>query len=171
MAAGAFRAGEARSMVLFAPGSAAATAAYSIIDGTGARVAGDAVAYVAWLFVADAILFGSVTLLLRGTAPFRPPARVWMPGGPAAAASYGAHGVSVRAMTQAPIALVTALRETSILFAVLIGWPVFRERLDLGKAVATGLILAGAALIRLCAAVAQAARAGTICCTIPASSR
>jgi uncharacterized membrane protein len=45
--------------------------------------------------------------------------------------------------------LVAALRETSILFAVLIGWLVFGERMDRGKAVAAVLIVAGVMLTRL----------------------
>jgi drug/metabolite transporter (DMT)-like permease len=48
-----------------------------------------------------------------------------------------------------PIALVTALRETSILFAVLIGWIFFAERMDLGKSLAAALIVAGVILTRL----------------------
>jgi uncharacterized membrane protein len=52
-------------------------------------------------------------------------------------------------MTQAPIALVAALRETSILFAVLIGWLVFGEKMDSGKAIAAVLIVVGVVLTRL----------------------
>jgi drug/metabolite transporter (DMT)-like permease len=52
-------------------------------------------------------------------------------------------------MTVAPIALVTALRETSILFAVLIGWLVFGDRMDRGKAVAAFMIVGGVVLTRL----------------------
>jgi uncharacterized membrane protein len=52
-------------------------------------------------------------------------------------------------MTQAPIALVAALRETSILFAVLIGWLLLGERMDFGKASAALLILAGVVLTRI----------------------
>jgi len=55
----------------------------------------------------------------------------------------------VRAMTQAPIALVATLRETSILFAVLIGWLVFGDLMDRGKALSAGLIVAGVVLTRL----------------------
>ena len=55
-----------------------------------------------------------------------------------AAASYGAYGVSIWAMTLAPIAVVAALRETSILFAVLIGWLLFGERMDGAKAARRG---------------------------------
>ena len=53
------------------------------------------------------------------------------------------------AFTQAPIALVSALRETSIVFAVLIGVLVFKERLDRSKVIAVVVILLGAGLLRL----------------------
>jgi drug/metabolite transporter (DMT)-like permease len=52
-------------------------------------------------------------------------------------------------MTIAPIALVTALRETSILFAVLIGWALFGEQMNRGKAVAAALIVGGVVLTRV----------------------
>jgi drug/metabolite transporter (DMT)-like permease len=51
-------------------------------------------------------------------------------------------------MTLAPIALVTALRETSILFAVLIGWLIMGDKMDRGKATAAALIVLGVALTR-----------------------
>ena len=52
-------------------------------------------------------------------------------------------------MTVAPIALVAALRETSILFAVLIGWLAFGERMDRGKALSAALIVGGVMVTRL----------------------
>ncbi len=67
----------------------------------------------------------------------------------ASAASYGAYAVSIGAMTLAPIAVVAALRETSILFAVLIGWLAFGERMSRDKAVAALVIVAGVMLTRL----------------------
>lgn len=70
-------------------------------------------------------------------------------GGIASAISFGAYGASVWAMTVAPIAVVAALRETSILFAVLIGWLAFNERMSPNKLIAAGLIVAGVILTRL----------------------
>jgi drug/metabolite transporter (DMT)-like permease len=60
-----------------------------------------------------------------------------------------AYGIAVWAMTQAPIALVAALRETSILFAVLIGWLAFGDKMNAGKAIAAFLIVIGVGLTRL----------------------
>lgn len=149
MAHGVFRSGESRRLVPLALGSAMATAGYSLVDGLGARVSGDAVTYVAWLFVLDATLFLPICLALRGTAVLRADRRAWVLGSLASVGSYGAYAIAVWAMTIAPIALVTALRETSILFAVLIGWALFGEQMNRGKTVAAALIVGGVVLTRV----------------------
>jgi drug/metabolite transporter (DMT)-like permease len=149
MAQGVIRGGEERRLIPFALGSAVATATYTLIDGLGARVSGSAVAYVGWVFVADGLIFTTGMLLWRGAAVVPRDGRAWGMGALASVASFGAYGVSVWAMTKAPIALVAALRETSILFAVLIGWLAFGERMDRWKALAAGLILGGVVLTRV----------------------
>jgi drug/metabolite transporter (DMT)-like permease len=149
MARGVFARGEDRALLPFALGSACATATYTLIDGMGARVAGDAVAYVAWVFVADGVLFSTVMLGLRGWDVLPRDGRSWRLGVIASAASYGSYAVAVWAMTLAPIAVVAALRETSILFAVLIGWLAFGERMSRDKALAAVVIVSGVILTRL----------------------
>ncbi len=149
MARGAFANGESRRLVLFALGSALMTAGYSIVDGLGARVAGDAVLYVAWMFFLDALIFTPVCIAFRGRRVLKSTKHDWMIGAGVGAASYAAYAIVVWAMTLAPIALVTALRETSILFAVLIGWLVMADRIDRGKAMAALLIVSGVVLTRL----------------------
>ena len=149
MARGVFSNGESQHMLRFAFASALMTACYSLIDGLGARAAGDATVFVAWMFLIDGIIFGSWGLWRQGRAVLVASRRDWLRGCMAGAASLGAYWIAVWAMTQAPIALVTALRETSILFAVLIGVVVFRERFDRAKAVATVLIVGGVVLTRV----------------------
>lgn len=148
MSRGALLSGESRKLVPLALGSAVATAGYSIVDGMGARVGGNAVQFVAWLFVLDALMFTPVLLMLRGTKVLVALRRAWMLGAVAAAGSYGAYAIAVWAMTVAPIALVAALRETSILFAVLIGWILFGEPMDRLKATAAAAIATGVAVTR-----------------------
>ena len=75
--------------------------------------------------------------------------RAWVLCLLAAAASFAAYAIAVWAMTVAPLALVAALRETSILFAVLLGWLVFGDRMDRSKAAAAGLIVLGVVLTRI----------------------
>ena len=149
MARGAFANAENVRLVPLALGSAVMTAGYSLVDGLGARAAGDAVTYVAWLFVMDAVLFTPVCVALNGWGVLRADAKTWGLNSIAAAASYGAYAIAVWAMTVAPIALVAALRETSILFAVLLGWLVFGDKMDRTKIIAAGLIVGGVALTRL----------------------
>lgn len=148
MAQGVFTSGESRRLIPFAVGSAMATAGYSIVDGLGARVSGDATAYVGWLFALDALFFTPVCLMLRGRGVLRADRAAWGMGALAAVASYAAYAIAVWAMTVAPIALVAALRETSILFAVLIGWVLFGERLGFTKTIAATLIVGGVAMTR-----------------------
>ncbi len=149
MAHGVFSQNESRRLLPFALLTATATAAYTLVDGHGARISGDPMAFVAWMFFLEMLMFTTLAIVLRHASLPHMDARGWLSGALAAAASYGAYLIAVWAMTKAPIALVSALRETSILFAVLIGWLIFGDRMHRSKAVAALLIVAGVALTRL----------------------
>ncbi len=123
-------------------------ASYSLVDGLGARLSGTAFGYYAWLGLANAVIF---VIYLGLTKPQILPKLTregrmtfWVGG----SASYIAYALVIWAFTQAPIALVTALRETSIIFALGIGVVFLREKIDLAKVVSTFTTLIGAALLR-----------------------
>ncbi|RKF14009.1 hypothetical protein D6850_12575 [Roseovarius spongiae] len=123
-------------------------ASYSLVDGLGARVAGSALGFYGWLTIGNMLGFVAIAAL-RWPATLRRVPRhglklVFLGGG----ASFTAYALVIWAFTQAPIALVTALRETSIVFAVLIGVFVLGERMNLAKVVSTMLTLAGVVLLR-----------------------
>lgn len=149
MARGVFANNESRGLLPFAFGSACATAGYTLVDGLGARVSGDPIGFTGWLLIMAALFYIPSVVALKGRCVLRASVRTWAVIGIAGVASYLAYAIVVWAMTQAPIALVAALRETSILFAVLIGWLVFGEKMDRGKAIASVLIVVGALLTRL----------------------
>lgn len=124
-------------------------ASYSLIDGYGARASGSPVGFYAYLGSANAVLFAIyIRLRFPGvlTTTFTRGLRVFFIGG---TASFAAYAIVIWAFTQAPIALVTALRETSIVFAVLIGVVVFKEKFDRAKVIAVAATLLGAGLLRL----------------------
>lgn len=74
--------------------------------------------------------------------------RHWALGLPGAVVATSAYAIVLWAMTHAPIVVVATLRETSIVFAVLIGRLWFKEgRLSVGVAAAV-CVLAGVALVR-----------------------
>lgn len=149
MARGVFTNGESRRLLPFAFGSAMATAGYTLADGLGARVAGDPLQYVGWLMMLSALFYTPAAIALRGVEVIRASGRDWIMGLIAAAASFAAYAIAVWAMTVAPLALVAALRETSILFAVLLGWLLFGDKMDRGKIIAAVLIVSGVVLTRL----------------------
>ena len=149
MARGIFTDHESRRMIPFAAGSACATAGYTLVDGIGVRIEGDAAAFTAWLLIAAAVGYVPAALALRGPSVIPRSNSTWAMGLVAGACSFAADGIVVWAMGQAPIALVAALRETSILFAVGLGWLVFGERITRAKALAALLIVAGVVLTRL----------------------
>ena len=123
-------------------------AGYSLIDGLGARVSGSAVGFMSVLMLLNGVIFSVYVYFAKPdvlSRVFKEGKWVMLGGG---LASYAAYVLVVWAFTQAPIALVTALRETSIVFALLIGVFFFRERLDLAKVTATLLSLLGAGLLR-----------------------
>lgn len=124
-------------------------AAYSLVDGIGARVAGTALGFFGWAAIGNAVLFALLTAWMKpgllSRIPREAPGTCLLGG----LASFTAYALVVWAFTQAPIALVSALRETSIVFALLIGTVVLRERLDLAKVVSTLITLFGAALLRV----------------------
>lgn len=138
-----------RKALGFAGLTAITICAYTLSDGTGARVSGDALAYIAALFVADGLFFTLIAWFMRGGAGLRPIFGFWGPGMAGGAMSAGAYGIAIWAMTVAPIALVAAVRETSVLFAAAIAILILKEPLVANRVVAAVLIVAGLVMIRL----------------------
>lgn len=124
-------------------------ASYSLVDGIGARYSGTPTGFFAWLSIINGMMMASF-LVWRSPGTFRKIAVqgkvvMFLGGG----ASFIAYALVVWAFTQAPIALVTALRETSIIFALLIGVFFLKEKLNLAKVASTFCTLSGAALLKI----------------------
>ena len=124
-------------------------ASYSLVDGLGARLAGSAVGYYSWLTIINFLIYFIVTLLDRPRIFQDIASRAKMVFVIGGTASYAAYAMVTWAFTQAPIALVTALRETSIVFALLISTYHLKERLGWGKLTAALLTLCGVVLLRI----------------------
>lgn len=123
-------------------------AGYSLVDGIGARLAGSALGYYGFLTLGNAAVFAVFAIITRTAILAQVAGRakqVFLVGG---SASFLAYALVIWAFTQAPIALVAALRETSIVFALLIGVVVLKERLNLAKVLTTMVALLGAVVLR-----------------------
>lgn len=133
----------------YALGTAGFVAAYTLADAAGARIAGSAMGFTMWMFVADGLFMLVYAFATRGTAALASVGAGWRTGLPAGALSLGAYWIVLWAFTRAPVALVAALRETSVLFAMLIAFVVLKERAGPWRWAAAVLITAGVAAMRL----------------------
>jgi drug/metabolite transporter (DMT)-like permease len=133
----------------FALLTAVTICAYSLVDGMGARLAGSAHAYSVALFagIGPTMLGYALARDGRGvTAAMWDNRRIGLAGG---ALQFGSYAIAIWAMTLAPIAIVSALRETSVLFGAVIAVVILKEPLRPPRIVAAAMIVAGLVLIRL----------------------
>jgi drug/metabolite transporter (DMT)-like permease len=133
----------------YAAATAAFTAAYTLVDGVGARLAGSASSFIVWMFAGDGLVMLIFALTTRGSAVFGALRPAWRGGLLAGALSLGSYWLVIWAFTQAPIALVAALRESSVLFAMLIAVFFVGEKAGRWRWTAAGLIVTGIVLMRL----------------------
>jgi drug/metabolite transporter (DMT)-like permease len=137
-----------RKSLAFALANAVVIAAYTLIDAQGARVSGAPVAYALWFFVANGCVMLALGCLQRGAAAPRHLLRRWRLTFVGGAGAVLAYGTALWAMTQAPVALVAALRETSVVFAAVIGALFLREPFTARRMAATLIVLAGLVALR-----------------------
>jgi drug/metabolite transporter (DMT)-like permease len=124
-------------------------AAYTVVDGLGGRVSDNPSSYAALVFVLDGLFLLGVGLWMRGPGIIAAVLPFWKSGIFGAALSAGAYWIVIWAMSKAPIAAVAALRETSILFVILMSSRVLSEKITVSRALGAALIVAGAIAIRL----------------------
>jgi drug/metabolite transporter (DMT)-like permease len=142
--------GSAHAMpVALALTNAAVVVTYTLIDGTGARLSGNAFAYSSWMAILTAGMFASVVFAIRGRkAVGRIVSGRWkgLGGGFCTLASYS---LVLWAMTLAPISLVAAMRETSIVFGTAIAFAFLGERISWVRCASVSIVTTGAIFIKL----------------------
>ena len=134
---------------LWALASAAIIAVYTLIDGAGVRASGGTERYVVWLFVFLGLPFGLAVLAMKRGALIAHARRHWWRGAAGATLSGLSYGIALWAMTQAPVAIIAALRETSVIFAALIGAWLLKEGHLKERLVGAAVVLAGLIALKL----------------------
>jgi uncharacterized membrane protein len=123
---------------------------YSVVDGQGARISGSAISYMSWVFIFSALFFPIILhfrkqknilkkTLTKGRSVF------WIGG----TFSYIAYVITVWAFTKAPVPMVSALRESSIIFAIFIGYFYLKDKVNFYKIVSILLIFIGVLGLKL----------------------
>jgi len=134
---------------LFALGNAGVIVVYTLVDGVGTRLSGNAFSYVGWLLLLDGSLLLAYALARRHQALGQQVRARWhlaLGGGVCTWASYA---IALWAMTRAPVAMVAALRETSVIFGTVIAAVLLREKFGAPRYAAALLVCAGAAALKI----------------------
>jgi drug/metabolite transporter (DMT)-like permease len=145
-----------RKALAFAFSNSVIIALYTVVDGLGVRASvaggGSALQYVMLLSVLEGSFYPGLVWLQRTPSArvelLRHARRRWPVATFGAAASIGSYAIALWAMTTAPVASVAALRETSVLFAALLGVWLLKERFGVQRALGTGVIVAGVMALR-----------------------
>ena len=123
---------------------------YSVVDGYGARISMSAVSYMSWVFIFSALFFPIVLKLRKQKNILKKTLTegkvVFWVGG---FFSYTAYVITVWAFTKAPIPMVSALRESSIIFAIFIGYFYLKEKINIYKMISILLIFIGVIGLKL----------------------
>ena len=135
--------------ITYALGTGLAIASYSVVDGIGGRTAATPEAYVFWLFLLHGIPITAIAFYRRGAAKVFASRKVALAGVGGAVMSMLAYGIVIWAMKSAPLGPVSALRETSVVFAALISGLILKEGLGPRALIAAGVVAAGVVLLRM----------------------
>jgi drug/metabolite transporter (DMT)-like permease len=129
--------------------NAAVIALYTLVDASGARSSGNAASYVSWLIFLESIPFLVWIVARRGRGAVRYVTASAARGLIGGACSLAAYGIVLWAMTLAPVAAVAALRETSVLFAALMGTLWLKEGFGLPRIAGAASVVLGIAALKL----------------------
>mgnify|MGYP000985367407 CR=1 FL=1 len=135
--------------MFYALGTACFIAVYTLVDGQGARASSNAMGYAGILFFLDAVFLMVAGHVIRGRDFAASLVPHWKTGLAGAVASGAAYAIVIWAMTKAPVASVAALRETSIVFVLIMSSRVLNESLTKSRIAGGVLIAVGAILLRI----------------------
>ena len=124
-------------------------ALYTVTDGLGVRAAADPHSYTFWLFFLDGFPLVLLVALVKRRETLRVMRTHWLPGLFAGVVSLFAIWMVMWALALAPMAYVSALRETSTMFAVIIGVVFLKEHLDLRRLAAVFCAMAGTLILKI----------------------
>ena len=140
------RVGAEKRSIIFALLTGLMIASYTIIDGIGVRLSGNPASYIGWLFILSPLPIASIAIIRRRGDALVYIRNNWKLAVLAGGLNLGSYGLSIWALSLAAMAHVSAMRETSVIIAALIGTQLLGEsfgkrRILAAIVVATGVIL------------------------------
>lgn len=135
--------------LLYALCTAFFTACYTLSDGHGSRTSENPIVYTLWLFLLNGIVLMVPGIVKYRATLFQGIKQYWHTGLLGGLMQLISYGIAIWAMSQAPIVLVAAIRETSVLFAMFLSIVFLKERFNMMRVIACMVILAGVLLAKL----------------------
>lgn len=137
------------SSALFALANAGVIVVYTLVDGVGARLSEHPVSYTGWMLLLTALPLLAISVAHDSANTIRYMQCDWARGLIGGACTFGSYGLALWAMTRAPIALVAALRETSVVFAMILAATFLRERITPARFASVFIVTAGAVAMKV----------------------
>ena len=122
---------------------------YTLVDGIGARLSGNSFSYLGWMLALNAAMLAAYVLARHGEAAMRHVRERWHFGIGGGLCAWASYAIALWAMTRAPVALVAALRETSVIFGTILAAVVLKEKLSYIRYAAAFLVCAGAVSLKV----------------------
>lgn len=122
---------------------------YTLVDGIGVRLSAAPASYTLWIFLITGASIGCWATLTQWSQTRHYLRLNWHLGAVGGLGTLVSYGLALYAMTQAPVAVVAALRETSILFSAVISWLILKEHITVVRCVSVCVIAIGAITLRL----------------------
>jgi drug/metabolite transporter (DMT)-like permease len=141
------------SAVMWALATGVGVAVYNVIDAQGVRSAADTTgtqwSFIVWLFFLDWIGISTIMMVTRGAKEFVASARrALKPGLAAGVCSTISFSMALYGFSVAPVAYISAMRETAVVFAAIMGWWFLREGFGARRTLAAMVLAAGLGLLQ-----------------------
>jgi drug/metabolite transporter (DMT)-like permease len=137
------------SQTLFALGNAAVICIYTLVDGVGTRLSRNSFSYVGWMLALDGAMLSAFLLVRHRDAALRQLRARWHFGAGGGLCTWASYAIALWAMTRAPVALVAALRESSVIFGTVLAAAVLREKFGSARYAAAFLVCSGAVALKV----------------------
>lgn len=138
------------SALLWAMATGAGVAVYNVIDAQGVRSGPTQWSFIVWLFVLDWIGVSTIMLVTLGPREFAVSARrAFWPGLAAGVCSLISFSMALYGFSVAPVAYISGMRETAVVFAAIMGWLFLREGFGARRTLAAVALAAGLGLLQL----------------------
>ena len=135
--------------VVFALMTGVTIAFYTVIDGQGGRAADNVLGYIVYLFFIDSVPFGIYVGYIRRHSFSSTMKTNWKTGALTGILAFPAYGLVIWAMSISPLTYVSALRETSVILAVLIGTRLLGEPFGARRALAATAVAVGVIILQV----------------------